>query len=1014
MNHFAVLQKKTVQIVSILVLGLFMATPLLGQTTITHDISTGSLTIPGTSTSNYVIKGTTTVYTVTVQTNYNGTITLDNLNITSSSLSCITIEGFYNQSNLNPVTKVNIVLAGDNNLQNTSGKYCGIQVDQGAQIHISAINPNDNASGSLFANSTSYVKGTPITLDPPTPYTWANGSFGGAGIGAPQSVLQGTTTIECDYNKGSGPCSNLGSNNGTAGGNIIISSGTIFAHGGHGAGIGGGYQTYYDGIIIITGGNVQSYAQAHGAGIGSGCPCGQGVDNCYGPNSAIIVLPPAEILAAGAANKSPYHWRYETAYALAGSKNITYLNDPAKPLITVHTVDFEQNANIYLDLSETPGLTGVFNAVFAEYDLTKVRVGRTDASGLVQFHGLFEQNTTFFTDASSSQPGTLGRPYLPVTTKVLAAEEIVLPLLGTDISFTDIMSIPLEVGYTPAQAYTNAHRIKIEYNDPYPMTDITFALQDKIDFDTLIFLDANGVTPISTPTILNQGDVFYIVLPISQGRPLGYYSDVLLINGKYMDVQLPGYIRRIGRQRVAYEDSQTNTYIKVTASPVSFSESYASMNIVTLTLNIDHTGMTGISYAPLDVVAKYLITTEPDYAMALSANPLSGWSLLNVASANNTDATTDVSFSSLLPGTYYIHWYVESGAAYAHSLDVAAPPRTYGGFGPYELFPFEICAGTSVTFTATPYDGGSSPSYQWKKNGVNIDGATALTYTYIPEDGDTIICEMVSNAACADPDTVLSHSIVIKVNFPLLPVFNPVNDVCEGDSIIFSVASSYSAYEWHLGDSTGTIVSADSSIMQTSPGVYTYVLRVQDEQGCWSNYTLPVTATIKSLPSVSIAGSDSICIGTQTHLSPSGGGSWISNNPSIASVTNDGFVTGIAIGSATFTFTSLATGCSNTTDTVSVGAFPMVNAIIMEKDAVCVGETIRFSCTPAGGVWILSNNNARVIGDISANPVEIQGITTGQVYLSYTLGEGVCKSVSTFSIKIISTIIPAIMVGIEQ
>ncbi len=1012
MNHFNILERIFMRLFSILFCGIFTTIVLSGQT-ITHDISTSDLVIQGTNTNNYLVTGSTTAYKIIVGSGYNGTITLRNVSITSSTTgsysalcgngtsvvttgSCMAIMGLNNQSNLTPVTRVNLVLEGYNELLNTQNSlYCGIQVDQGAQIHISAINPNKDSSGVLLVKSTTYEPGTTV-------------SQGGAGIGA----MSGGA-----YNKNQGSSLITGSDGGcpssayTCGGNVIISSGIISAYGGHGAGIGGGFTNFYNGIIIITGGVVKAYAGVHAAGIGSGCPINGGVRDCYADNSTIVVLPPAQITAFGSDDPP----NINPAIAVAGAINITYINDPNKPLITVRTVDNEPNATIYLDLTETPGLVNVFNAVLPEFALNKVAVGRTDASsGLLQFNGLFDQNTTFFTDASSSQPGTLGRPYLPVITTVSTASEIVLPLLGADISFTDIMSIPLELGYPPLQAYTNAHRIKVEYNDPYPMTNITFALQDKIDFDTLIFLGADGVTPISTPTALNQGDVFYIVLPINQDKSVGVYSDVLLIGGSYMSVPLPGYIRKIGQQRVATDDSQDNIYIKVTASPVSFSEPYGTTNTVTLTLNIDHTGMTGIPYAPLDVTAKYLITTEVNYAAALSANPLNSWSSLTVPPGNNTNTTTDVLFDGLLPETYYIHWYVESGAAYAHSLDVADPPRTYGGFGPYELLPFEICAGTSVTFKATSYDGGTNPSYQWKKNGAIIDGATAITYTYTPEDGDIINCEMVSNAACAEPDTVLSQSILVKVNSPLPPVFNPVSDVCDGDSIIFSVSSSYSAYEWHLGDSTGAIVSTDSSIIQTNPGIYTYVLRVQDEQGCWGNYTLPVIATIKSLPAVFVAGSDSICIGIQTQLSPSEGGSWVSNNPSVASVTNDGFVTGIAVGSATFTFTSLVTGCSNTTDTVSVGAFPIVNAITAEKNTVCLAATIQLSCTPLGGIWTLSNDHGQIVGLSANNPVEIEGITPGQVYVSYILGTGTCKSISTFSLKIIPATLPEILTGFER
>ena len=83
-----------------------------------------------------------------------------------------------------------------------------------------------------------------------------------------------------------------------------------------------------------------------------------------------------------------------------------------------------------------------------------------------------------------------------------------------------------------------------------------------------------------------------------------------------------------------------------------------------------------------------------------------------------------------------------------------------------------ICKGSTLTFTATPNptNGCSSPSYQWKKNGVDVKGATGDKYTCTPENGDVIICEMTSNANCFVPRPVILLKAIIIVVEPGTPV----------------------------------------------------------------------------------------------------------------------------------------------------------------------------------------------------------------------------------------------------
>jgi hypothetical protein len=58
-----------------------------------------------------------------------------------------------------------------------------------------------------------------------------------------------------------------------------------------------------------------------------------------------------------------------------------------------------------------------------------------------------------------------------------------------------------------------------------------------------------------------------------------------------------------------------------------------------------------------------------------------------------------------------------------------------------------VIADQNVTFTATPVNGGVTPSYQWKVNGFNV-GGNSPTYTYKPVNGDAVTCVLTSSVSC--------------------------------------------------------------------------------------------------------------------------------------------------------------------------------------------------------------------------------------------------------------------------
>lgn len=74
-----------------------------------------------------------------------------------------------------------------------------------------------------------------------------------------------------------------------------------------------------------------------------------------------------------------------------------------------------------------------------------------------------------------------------------------------------------------------------------------------------------------------------------------------------------------------------------------------------------------------------------------------------------------------------------------------------------------VAPGTTVTFTATPVNGGANPSFQWKKNGQSVSGATLAVYTDLPSDQDYYTCVLTSGLACVSGNPAVSDTVTVYV-----------------------------------------------------------------------------------------------------------------------------------------------------------------------------------------------------------------------------------------------------------
>ncbi|MCX6303627.1 MAG: M14 family zinc carboxypeptidase [Bacteroidetes bacterium] len=173
-----------------------------------------------------------------------------------------------------------------------------------------------------------------------------------------------------------------------------------------------------------------------------------------------------------------------------------------------------------------------------------------------------------------------------------------------------------------------------------------------------------------------------------------------------------------------------------------------------------------------------------------------------------------------------------------------------------------VCQGSTVTFTATPANGGTTPAYQWKVNGTNVSGASSVSYVYAPATNDQVTCVLTSNASCITGNPATSNTITMTVT-PVLPVSVSItasgNPVCAGTSVTFNPApvnGGTPSYQWFkntLAVGTGAAytcipVNGDQvyAIMTSSLACKTGSPATSNTLTIMVNAVLPVEVTISA------------------------------------------------------------------------------------------------------------------------------------------------------------------------
>lgn len=289
-----------------------------------------------------------------------------------------------------------------------------------------------------------------------------------------------------------------------------------------------------------------------------------------------------------------------------------------------------------------------------------------------------------------------------------------------------------------------------------------------------------------------------------------------------------------------------------------------------------------------------------------------------------------------------------------------------------------ICAGTLVTFTASPVNGGPTPSYQWYRNG-NPVGTNSGTYVdNTLANGDIISVDMTSNAPCATPLTVSSNTVVMTVIPTVLPsaviTASPGSTICSGTTVTFTAVVANGGpgviYQWKKnGNNVGGNIATYSDANLSNTDLITCL--ITSNAPCATppivysnNITMNVTQVVVPNISVTISPSDTICANTPvtfTATANNGGPTptynWTVNGnpsgPNAATYTNAALNNGDVVTCSLVSNAQCAipvnANANSFTMTVKPVSTPDVTIAPNGSDSICDGDTIIFTATAVNG-----------------------------------------------------------------
>ncbi|MGQ0827608.1 MAG: gliding motility-associated C-terminal domain-containing protein [Bacteroidota bacterium] len=401
----------------------------------------------------------------------------------------------------------------------------------------------------------------------------------------------------------------------------------------------------------------------------------------------------------------------------------------------------------------------------------------------------------------------------------------------------------------------------------------------------------------------------------------------------------PGYLWSTGEttSSISVTPSTTTSYT-VTVNNAGCSSSAVAAVIV------------GSSIVPV-ITGNTTICNGASTTLSTSGGGTYAWSDGSTGTSISVNPTTPTSYSVTVTNGSC------SGTASVQVAVVNNPTPTISGNT-------SVCSGTSTILTAS---GGSI--YVWD------NGQTTTSITVSPP-SQTTYTVTANTSGCTGQTT-----IVVSITPPPAPTITGAIFICTGGSTTLT-ATAGGVYVWNTGATTAAI-----TVSPTSNSTYTVIVTT----GCSASATVQVTVQANLTPT--ITGINTICVGTSTTLSTSGGGTYAWSDGS----TGTSITVTPPVGVTTYSVT-VTSGLCNGTASIQVTATPPPTPTIIGTTSICNGTGTTLTSN-AGGTYLW--NNGATTAAITVSP-------TNNTTYTVTVTTNNCSGTATVGVTVNPTPMPSI------